>query len=272
MRKHEVVIRLDGTRFVLSFSAALHEAQYSWDTERHCNGDYELHMILSGSCSVNVDNRLYDISAGDTILIAPGQYHKPQNVSSGFCRMSLSFTLSGAMQPQIVHEIMPCKVISLPATMQQNAKQLIEEVSRASAYQSEMLRALSSQLLIGILRSLKIAQGATKDNTSGDWRTGVIDDYFEKRASAYGTENELAELLHLSRRQLTRVLQTNYGMNFRQKLMSSRMEHASWLLRSTQKTVTEICDAVGYTSEAMFYKNFKTYHGITPLQYRKTHK
>lgn len=272
MRKHEVVIRLDGTRFVLSFSTMLHEAQYSWDTERHCNGDYEMHSILSGHCLVNVDNHLYDISAGDTILIAPGQYHKPQNVSSDFCRLSLSFSLSGAMQPQIVHEIMPCKVIRLPACLQQVARQLIAEVSQTSPFQAEMLNALGKQLLIGILRDLKITQGTAKESTFADWRTGVIDDYFEKRASAYGTESELAELLHLSRRQLTRVLQTNYGMNFRQKLLSARMEHAGWLLRSTQKSVTEVCDAVGYTSEAMFYKNFKTYHGMTPLLYRKTHK
>ena len=272
MRKHEVVVRLDDTRFVLSLNTTLHETQYSWDTERHCNGDYELHMILCGNCAVNVDNRLYEISGGHAILIAPGQYHKPQTVSSNFCRLSLSFSLSGSLQPQIVHEIMPCKVIDLPLPVQQIAKQLLSEVSEASAYQSEMLNALGKQLLISILRILKISQGTARDNTSADWRTGVIDDYFEKRAYAYGTENELAELLHLSRRQLTRVLQTNYGMNFRQKLMSARMEHAGWLLRSTQKSVTEVCDAVGYTSEAMFYKNFKTYHGMTPLQYRKTHK
>lgn len=272
MRKHEAVIRLDDTRFALLFNTALHEAQYSWDTERHCNGDYELHIILSGSCAVNVDNHLYEISAGHAILIAPGQYHRPQDVSFNFCRLSLSFSVSGALQPQIVHEIMPCKVIHIPMPVQYISKQLIEEISYANVYQSEMLSALGQQLLISILRILKITQGTTGDNLTEDWRTGVIDDYFEKRASAYGTENELAEMLHLSRRQLTRVLQTNYGMNFRQKLMSARMEHAGWLLRSTQKSVSEVCDSVGYTSEAMFYKNFKTYHGMTPLQYRKTHK
>lgn len=272
MRKHEVVVRLDDTRFVLSINTALHEAQYSWDTERHCNGDYEFHMILSGKCLVNVDNQLYEISSGHTILIAPGQYHKPQSVSSDFRRLSLSFSLSGSMQVQIVQQIMPCKVIRLPLPVQQISRQLIEEVSEASAFQSEMLHALAKQLLICILRTLEISQSPAKDNTSADWRTGVIDDYFEKHASAYGTESELAELLHLSRRQLSRVLQTNYGMNFRQKLMSARMEHAGWLLRSTSQSVTEVCNAVGYTSEAMFYKNFKSYHGMTPLQYRKTHK
>ena len=78
----------------------------------------------------------------------------------------------------------------------------------------------------------------------------------------------LADLLHISRRQLVRILQANYGMNFRQKLQKTRMDYAAWLLATTNRQVSDIGQEVGYSSEAAFFKLFKRAFGMTPKAYR----
>ena len=83
---------------------------------------------------------------------------------------------------------------------------------------------------------------------------------------------KLAEQLHLSRRQLARVLQQTYGMGFREKLIRTRMDHASWLLRNTQLPVSHIVMKVGYASEAAFFQAFHSRFGTTPRQYRTRYK
>ena len=112
----------------------------------------------------------------------------------------------------------------------------------------------------------------TAKKAQADWRTDVIDTFFEDNMACYGTEEQLAEALHISKRQLARVLQEHYDMNFRQKLLVTRMDHAGWLLRTTEKSIGEICSIVGYNSETTFFKNFKNHYDVTPLQYRKQHQ
>jgi transcriptional regulator GlxA family with amidase domain len=50
------------------------------------------------------------------------------------------------------------------------------------------------------------------------------------------------------------------------------MDHAGWLLRTTDKSIGEICSIVGYNSETTFFKNFRNHYDMTPLQYRKQHQ
>lgn len=79
----------------------------------------------------------------------------------------------------------------------------------------------------------------------------------------------LAEELHLSRSQLNRFLKEQYGMTFREKLLRTRLDRASWLLRHTEKPVEDIVGAVGYSSESAFFQVFRKHFGMTPEKYRK---
>jgi two-component system response regulator YesN len=123
-------------------------------------------------------------------------------------------------------------------------------------------------LTVFLLRTLNILPHSAILPPESDWRTGVIDDYFETHIQG-GSESELAQLLHLSTRQLSRVLQRDYGMSFRQKRTGARMDYAGFLLRTTKQSIGDVCTSIGYQSEAVFYRNFKAHFGITPQQYRK---
>ena len=102
-----------------------------------------------------------------------------------------------------------------------------------------------------------------------DARFLLIDNYFEKHLTTESSIEQMAEELHLSPRQISRILKTSYGVNFREKLRRTRMDRAGWLLRTTDLSVSEISQQVGYDSETSFFKAFKTHYGTTPLVYRK---
>ena len=102
-----------------------------------------------------------------------------------------------------------------------------------------------------------------------DHRFDNIDNFFEQELAENATEEVLARKLNISTRQLNRVLSEYYGMSFRKKLYTARMNSAGWLLRTTNMTVSEICQTVGYLSETSFFKAFRSYYNMTPMQYRK---
>ena len=135
------------------------------------------------------------------------------------------------------------------------------------------LQALTTQLMICTLRTLGIqAPPAAPTTRAGREVIQQLDDFFELHMADDVGAEVLAEQLHLSRRQLARILHKTYGMGFREKRIRARVDHAAWLLHSTADSVNQIAVAVGYASETAFYQAFRDYFGQTPGQYRKHKK
>lgn len=82
-------------------------------------------------------------------------------------------------------------------------------------------------------------------------------------------EAMLADALHLSRRQTSRIITHYYHMTFREMLTQIRMNHAVWLLIRTNMPVSEIAVAVGFQSPSAFFTAFRSFSGMAPGIYRK---
>ncbi len=81
-------------------------------------------------------------------------------------------------------------------------------------------------------------------------------------------EEHLAESLGLSVRQTSRIMQSIFGMSFKQKLLQMRLYYAKGLLSATKEPVESIAEAVGYSSCAGFHIAFRRTFGMTPMEYR----
>lgn len=270
MQKQEFIVNLGDTGFALRLND-LRKDRFSWNTQRHSNADYELHMILAGACTISVEAQQYDLSAGNAILISPGHYHQPMTTDSCFEKFSVSFFPYSGKVTEAIHKTGAVSRINLSDAMLQLARQILDEHDRGFPFQRDLTGAMLSQIMVYLLRKLAVPERVATVEVPNAWRTDIIDNFFSEELT-YGTEAQLAEQLHLSRRQLARVMQTHYGMNFRQKLLSARMDRAGWLLRTTDLTIAQVYSNVGYNSEAAFYQNFRAYYGMTPRQYRKKQK
>jgi len=50
-----------------------------------------------------------------------------------------------------------------------------------------------------------------------------------------------------------------------------KMQRAAAALRESNQSVTRIAESLGYTTIHHFTRQFKTYYGISPTQYRRGH-
>ena len=101
-----------------------------------------------------------------------------------------------------------------------------------------------------------------------DVREVLIDDYFSDRYDEALTPGELADLLGVGTRQLSRILQEIYGKSFGEVLTDMRMEAAKDLLKNTGMRQSEIASAVGYRQQSNFFRTFRSREGCTPSAYR----
>ena len=89
--------------------------------------------------------------------------------------------------------------------------------------------------------------------------------YFEPLAVA-----DLARAAGLSPAHFSREFRRTFGEAPHQYLLTRRLERAAALLRNTDRTVTEICFAVGLASVGSFITSFRRVYGEAPLAYRAT--
>ena len=82
---------------------------------------------------------------------------------------------------------------------------------------------------------------------------------------------DLAALLNMSEQTFSRFFKKMMGRPFFTFLNEYRLNRASRMLINSQATVKEIAYASGYESLPYFYRAFKGFKGLSPLQYRRRH-
>ena len=243
-----------------------------WNSPRHSNTCYELHIILEGTCNLAFDGEIHPMTEGQAVLIVPNVYHAPSDVSEAFCRFSLSFSIDSALLPTLEGVAREeyrffepeQKVVAL-------CRDILRELDTDTFLHQELVSALFAQLMILCLRAVREETASLRTDTkpvNQEDEIERIDNFFTLYPPERQTRQELAEYLHCSQRQLIRKMQALYGVSFRQKLIASRMDMARYLLRSTDKSVNEISNTVGYADNAAFFRAFRQHTGMTPAQYR----
>lgn len=82
------------------------------------------------------------------------------------------------------------------------------------------------------------------------------------------TVADLAGAARLSPAHFSREFRRTFGESPHQHLLTRRLERAAALLRTTDRTVTQICFDVGLISVGSFTTSFRRVHGTTPTAYR----
>jgi AraC-like DNA-binding protein len=79
----------------------------------------------------------------------------------------------------------------------------------------------------------------------------------------------LARIAHVSEAHFIRKFRATFGETPHTYLQRRRIERAMYLLRSTDRSVTEICMDVGFASLGTFSRTFRAIVGETPSEYRR---
>ena len=81
-------------------------------------------------------------------------------------------------------------------------------------------------------------------------------------------EADLARAAGLSRAHFSREFRAAFGESPHEYLLTRRMERAAALLRTTDRSVADVCLSVGLQSIGSFTTTFKRTYGVTPTAYR----
>lgn len=79
----------------------------------------------------------------------------------------------------------------------------------------------------------------------------------------------LARIAGVSQAHFIRTFKATFGEPPHRYLQRRRVERAMWLLRETERSVTDICLDVGFSSLGTFSRTFRDIVGVPPIAYRR---
>jgi len=82
----------------------------------------------------------------------------------------------------------------------------------------------------------------------------------------------VATVAHLSEAHFIRSFRACFGETPHRYLQRRRVERSMFLLRETDRSVTDVCFDVGFTSVGTFSRTFREIVGETPSDYRVGHR
>lgn len=184
---------------------------------------------------------------------------------------SLLFAFPQATEADICHTLQ--EITSAPVRISDdfdgcirihNAKHLAENLLLPGA--REQLAAELRLLFVCLARKLsrKDNEPAFHQQTLYEERLAILEDYFNIGLKDPDcSKPQLASLLGVTERQLTRILSEVYHSTFSEILLRSRMNIAQAMVMEDRKSLEEIAQAVGYHSTDALKRAYKAYFGTS---------
>lgn len=154
--------------------------------------------------------------------------------------------------------------------LQEAFKNIIAEYNRFSPEKEDLLR---NYIYILLLRIRDMYRPHAKKLQESAPRSMKITHQFrhlvEKNFIRVRSVMEYAKMLHITPKYLAEVIKVNTGKSPRDLINDMMLLEAKVLLRSTDKTVTEIAQTLCFDDQSHFSHFIKKQTGFTPLQLRK---
>lgn len=277
VRKSAVTVEDLSVETLIHTASSPSQSDALQDVSRHDHKYSELFACISGELWLNTADGLLRLEAGDLAVVPPGvpHVHIRHLQEQDWC--AIAFTGTRRTVPGAAALYRRCAPLFEGDTLillrsQPELCRRALDVTQVSQTTPEYLPALRlTDLLLCIGERMPDAAPSPPDRvqeselTRSAYLEHLIQNYYMRPVTA----QQIAAMLYVSPRQLTRILQKKYGTTLHELLMEKRVATAGVLLRSTALTVDEIARTVGFGSRAGLYREFCKRRGVTPAQYRQ---
>lgn len=247
----------------------------------HVHSHVEMFVCTKGKISLSTPEGVFELHGGDVALIPPNHPHTrlitTDDETAEWCAISFLFVKRQTKDSKKLYDTFEAVISDDKVVIIFNKHGFCSEiydVVKTSAECDDILPALRVVTAIsGILRDFKNTGNVTQNiNHSADIDivllyklNHIINTHFMNEL----TNSQIAEMLFISERQLSRIAARHYGTSIHHAITDRRLAAAEKLLQDTDKTVESIGAFVGYKSKSGFYRDFRKKYGVTPIEYRR---
>ena len=248
-------------------------------TGHHCHTCHELFYAESGECRFLIDDHIYDLHAGDFILVPPLALHYTRFVFGPCRRTVILFRMEDVLEE--VRQLMPhadefftrSTIFQVPEAYRPQVvsglRQMISE-EKINDERSNLLRKLELQAILLLCSRVCIfpSEPPVELNTT-DHQLLQAANYINAHYMNTISTSDVARAVGFSPNYLSRKFRTTAGIGLHEYIIFVRLYHAAQELLTTSDSITTIALRCGYSDSNYFKDSFKKKYGVTPRAYRK---
>lgn len=250
----------------------------------HQHSFFEMAYILEGTGrfglnTIGEEKECHTYSAGQLFLIPPNRTHiftidsHSKYIFIRFTEGYVSDYFSGHIS-NIMHLQSGFRI-----RMQDSDSKAIGQIMHLTASESLHERSLSYAIIqqyvsvIILITARCISESIPEYNNTYNDKAQFMLQYIQQHISQPEmlSLKALGEKFNLSPTYAGRFFRRNFGEEYSQYLMKSRMKKVEEMLVHTKMSIKEIASRMGYIDSCYLNRQFMKNHGITPSQYRKEH-
>lgn len=253
----------------------------------HWHGELEFAVVKEGSMVVETEGHRSVLRPGDGIFINSGILHRMERLGTAPCKMVtlvfdallISGDKTNALYTQYVLPLLQCKAIPMlflseTVSWQEEILDFIWQVF--SLFQTQpLLWELDLQTWMAKIWRILFSENrdlfTRKDDNPRNHRLKQMLQFLQENLDQPVTLAQIAQSADISPRECTRCFHDILGISPFTYLLQLRVRAAAVLLEQSSEPITEIGNAVGFSSPSYFGKVFRDHTGQSPREYRQTH-
>ncbi len=249
------------------------------ENEAHSHHDgIEIYKFIDGDLFFAFEGERIDITPGDIVIIASRTLHRP--VIKTRCRyfrkrilISNNFFANlpdGAFEIQYI--LSSRKIMKLNANIQaenglDKLFDSIEENLKKLTPYSDFCATIALCSLLISAENLSDDCNVSQSHISGSKMHFLIE-YIDKNISSELNYKTIAEMLHVSEKNLYKLFKNETGFTLSKYIKERRIIKSKLLLKAGYE-LSEVAEQVGFSDYSVFYRNFLSVVGVPPSKYLK---
>lgn len=244
-----------------------------WHSTLHTHPFTELFYVVDGKGEFSIQGQRFPVKPNDFVIINPQVEHTELSSPDEpleYIVLGINGLSFSNLTP-VSEGGHPFSFFNLRDEQKDILRYLNAMVQEATSQQMSyelVCHNLLEILLIKILRhqhfDLEVGKQskATKD-------ISFIKHYLETYYHESIQLEDLASMTHLSRFYISHSFKKEIGMSPMEYLIDIRIKESKILLRTTNYSISQVADIVGFTTPTYFSKQFRKSTGISPTDYRE---
>ena len=243
-----------------------HPAEYSM-SKLHYHNSYEMFIIINGSTTMLVNDKLIPLNKNDIVFLKPNVLHK-NNGGALHERYAVHFTMNYLntyftdTSINSITQIFDKDKLTVTSSAFASIHELLNKMMRNERY-----------TYLYIAEIMSIAENpkntVTKQINHDNSMVNSILEYIHRNYAAISGLDDIARDMHISKQYMCQLFKKHTLVTVSDYLNNVRINSACEMLRKGDMNVTETAMQCGYNSPMYFCRIFKKIVHMTPNEYRR---
>lgn len=229
---------------------------------------YTLHLVLSGSGTLNLGDNTYSVKAHDMFFIPPGttlSYYPDKNNKWQYIWFEFagdnSEKYAARMKMSVSSPVVPCNDFN---TVYYSIYAIFKKLEHS--------KPVGYYDVLSSFFKLLDANSSMPEQKNESFSEAVISYLLCHYQTPGLTVENICSDFRISHSYLCKIFRRETGKSLIQHIIDIRISEACRLLSTSLLTVKEVAYSVGFNDSVHFIKSFKKNTGMTPSEYRKSKK